>query len=235
MKKDNKPQKSLNYCGLWFRISGSKAGRDTVRVFLLAISLSFLIARPTYADNWADFKAAYARKNYAEAASILQLMANTGNSRAQYQLAILYEVGTGVVENYATANSLLLKAAQQKLPEAQEELANNLEFGRGGPPDLRQAIYWYVEAAEHGLPLAQYALGLHYSDGIGVPRNSLSALKWLILAVRSSKDPKLAGYSGKIAEYIGRLAGQEVDALEKQMTPDDIQIATRSADHWQLR
>jgi hypothetical protein len=91
--------------------------------------------------------------------------------------------------------------------------------GIGVEKSLVEAAKWHRFAAEQGTARGQYLLGLYYVDGSGVPRNYVEAYKWLSLAI--AQDDSL----GK----------DNLNALEKSMTPEQIAEAQRLAREFKPR
>lgn len=107
-----------------------------------------------------------------------QTAANTGDTSAELQLAILYAKGEGVERDYPSAARWFRAAADHGSPRAQYDLGVMYERGRGVPVDLAEAARWYRKAAEAKHPLAQYNLAVCYTKGQGVREDLPEAALW---------------------------------------------------------
>ena len=122
-----------------------------IRTGIYLLLLSCLLAHPVArADGLEDIRAAIRQRDYEKAVPLLETLANTGNSAAQYQLAALYRAGNGVPKNHERAFSWLNKAAQQNHRQAEYNLGVMYENGWGTPASEADARYWYDKAAAHG-------------------------------------------------------------------------------------
>ena len=146
---------------------------------------ALLVASPwaAYADDLTEGIAAYKRKNFRQALTLLEPLARGGSSQAQLRLGQMYYYGQGVPENDAAAFDWFSRAAAQGNAEAQAQLAGMYLYGLGPAkdapdPDLR-AAQWYFAAARQGHPEAQYSLGLLFAVGKGVQRSDKEARKWM--------------------------------------------------------
>lgn len=165
---------------------------------LTALALALVVASAFAQTPLEKAKDAAMRGNHAEALAILTPLAEQGNAKAQYNLALFYEEGAGVEKSRSEALALLEKAAAQQLPEAQLELGIMLLYGEHGmttydapamqhqsTPDQAQrerGIAFITAAAEQGLPQAQERLGHIWLEGWRVtePRDDAKqAAHWL--------------------------------------------------------
>ena len=102
------------------------------------------------ADLLAEGAAAYEAGNYGEAASIWRPLAEEGDPKAQFNLALLHETGRGVAEDPAEAAAWYERAALQGVTQAQLNLAALRQTGRGIAQNPLEALYWLEVAARHG-------------------------------------------------------------------------------------
>ena len=104
--------------------------------------------------------------------------ANLGSPKAQYQLALFYDVGDKIPENRAKAVDLMKKAATI-LPEAKYALAVWIERGYFGEPNLNEALALYKEAAEAGVQNAIKSLISIYHGGYeNFPKDPEREMYW---------------------------------------------------------
>ena len=83
---------------------------------------------------------------------------------------------------------------------------------------------WFRAAADQGNPTSQYFLGAIYAEGRGIEADPIEAHKWLGLAVANASDPQLH-----------QSASAYLEALEAEMTPEQIAEAEFQARAWQPR
>ncbi|HHJ17379.1 MAG TPA: sel1 repeat family protein [Gammaproteobacteria bacterium] len=84
--------------------------------------------------------------------------AETGDAKAQLEVAQRLATGKGAPQNVEQAYIWYLRAAKQGLAEAQYRTAEMLESGTGVEKDLAQARRWYTSAKLLGHPLAETRL-----------------------------------------------------------------------------
>jgi uncharacterized protein len=115
-----------------------------LRIVCLAILLSSVACEDRRADK------AYVRGDYDKALTDLQFLADGGESRAQYDLGLMYDRGDGVPQSDAKAMHWYERAAEQGEPRAQYNLGLMHFNGQGTPPDLVRAHYWISLSANRG-------------------------------------------------------------------------------------
>ena len=97
---------------------------------------------------------------------------------AQYQLALLYDVGDKIPENRERAIQLMRDAAQT-LPEAKYALAVWIERGYLGEPNMDWIVSLYEQAAHAGIQNAMKGLIAIYHGGHGrFPENVRRERYW---------------------------------------------------------
>ena len=107
-----------------------------------------------------------------------QKLAEQGDARAQFNLAVSYYNGDGVPQDKQKAVEWYRKAAEQGHATAQYNLAIMYKKGEGLPQDKKKAVEWYHKAAEQGFASAQYSLGIMYYNGEGVQQDKKKAIEW---------------------------------------------------------
>lgn len=107
---------------------------------------------------------------------------------AQYELARMYENGTGTETNPAKAFDYMMLAAKQKLKTAQWQTAQWYEQGYGVKQSPSLAFHWTRIAAKNNVKDAQKRLAEMYRTGYGVPVNIGAARKWEKKADAASKN-----------------------------------------------
>ena len=106
----------------------------------------------------ADFDAglaAYQTGDYVRALEQWTHAGDAGDSRAQYNLGLMYRRGLGVPVDENKAASWFKKAADHGDAEAQHNLARLYEHGTGVGRDIVEAARLYREAASQGLARAK--------------------------------------------------------------------------------
>lgn len=116
---------------------------------------------------------------WAESLATLQQQAESGNSDAQYDLAMCYWKGEkGAPKDNAKAFYWMKRSAGQGDAYAQSWVGYFYENGYGTGKDDAEAFYWYRRAAEQGNRSAQNNLGEHYYYGRGITRDFGKAAMW---------------------------------------------------------
>jgi uncharacterized protein len=104
-------------------------------------------------------------KSHDKAIQFLQMAANNGNSPAEYDLASLYNEGTGgMTIDKARACDLFEKAADQGYLKAMHNVGYCYQTGAAGKKDESKALDYYTKAAEAGVARAQHNLGVLYGQ-----------------------------------------------------------------------
>lgn len=154
---------------------------NLTKFVLVIFSLVVLAAGPGRADVHAGVEA-YKQGDYETALREFTGLAESGDPRAQYNLAVMYLKGRGVEKNLERAFDLQRRAAEGGLAAAQHGLAIMYYRGEGVDRDFEIAAKWFRRAAERGFPTSQLNLGVMYFSGQGVERNDAEVVKWITLA-----------------------------------------------------
>src|SRR5262245_39691075 len=101
--------------------------RTAVAMIVLA---AWLLPGPA-ASQLEDAAAALSRGDYATGLRIVRPLAEQGDARAQYNLAVSYEQGWGVSQDLAEAARWYRRAAEQGYSLAQHNLGEFYRAGRG--------------------------------------------------------------------------------------------------------
>ena len=164
-------------------------------------------------SSWsADFGKGYTAYNSGDFATALREwtpLAEQGNASAQYNLALMYDFGEGVLQDYKTAVKWYTLAAEQGNADAQYNLALMYKNGEGVLQDYKTAVKWYRLAAEQGHAKAQTNLGVMYAKGDGVIADKVYAHMW-----------------GNIGSSNGNENGGKLrDLVSKEMTSSQLEKA----------
>ena len=183
------------------------------------LALATLLVFGVVASSWADYQegfSAYMRGDYVRALEAFLPLARQGHADAQYTLGFMYASGLGVAKRHAAAAHWYRRAAQQGHAKAQVNLGALYQDGQGVERDFTEAVQWYRRAAAQGSAKGQYALAVMYRKGLGVPRDYVRAHMWYDLAA---------------AQNLG-IAGQERDAVARNMTSLEVNEAKTLATRW---
>jgi TPR repeat protein len=150
-------------------------------------------------------------KSHEKAIQFLQLAANSGNATAQYDLAGLYNDGTGgMTKDKTHACELFDKAAAQGHVKAMHNAAYCFQVGEGGQKDENKAIDYYRRAAESGSVRSQRNLGILF----GQLGQTEKAFFWLRIA-ESSGDTDQKSLIETTKEH---LTPTQVESAEKEIS-----------------
>ncbi|NOZ52259.1 MAG: sel1 repeat family protein [Gammaproteobacteria bacterium] len=130
-----------------------------------------------------DGISAVENEDYMSAYTMFKELAAQGDAEAQYNLAILYKQGKGVMQDADEAVNWFRKAAQQGLASAQYYMGHLYDSGEGVKQDFILAKNWYTKAAQQGNASAQSNLGVLYANGEGIKQDIVKAYVWFSLAV----------------------------------------------------
>jgi len=122
--------------------------------FLLALTFLFLFSGSVFGDDLQDGLDAIDKEDYKTAHQIFLKLAKKGHVEAQYNLALIYDLGKGVPKNHKEAVKWYRLAAEQGLAEAQLNLGVNYGLGRGVPQDYVLAHMWHNLAGSNGNEIA---------------------------------------------------------------------------------
>ena len=121
---------------------------------------------------------AFRAGNDSTARSLLTPLANSGNAKAQYWLADIYEDDdSGVKTDVAKAQALLEKSAAQGFVPAETSRAA-LSERRCNAPGFRQGPILAAQGRDLRRRQSARALGHIYALGLGVPRDRAQAYGW---------------------------------------------------------
>ena len=137
----------------------------------LPILLVLAFATGAQAQTLEDAVAAYQKGELETAAQQFAALAEAGDAKAQYNLAVLYEKGEGVAQDSDKALAWYQKAAEAGNVNAQYNLGLAYETGEGVTQDYGKARAYYEKAAAQGDADAQNNLGGLYARGDGVKKD----------------------------------------------------------------
>lgn len=186
-------------------------------VISLGLPLVCRSQSPSGYPNLEAGKRAYQQGDYAAALKQLTPLAQQGDSEAQVVLGTMYLKGQGVAKDPNQALKLYTSSAEQGNAVGQFYMGSMYLMGAGVTHDSAQGLKWLGISANQGNPDSQVLLGLVYLQGNGgVPRDLVQADMWFHLAA-SHGDP---------------LAPRQIEAIERQMTAEEISKAKALAGTW---
>jgi TPR repeat protein len=146
--------------------------------------------------------------NYPLSLFQLQEDAENGIPEAQYNLALIYDKGTGVPQSYEKSFEWFLKAANSGFDSGQFALGYMYLHGHGRDKNIVEAEKWFLKAALQGHARSQFTLGLIYDVGEGVDRSVGKSYFWHYIAMLNDylEAPGMVKYMAEImtAEEINK-------------------------------
>lgn len=140
----------------------------------------------------------------------LRAQAQTGNARAQFDLARRLTTPERGEPDYREAAEWFRAAATQGVVEAAYELGVMHTRGQGVARSPDDAAKWFRAAAEKGNSDAELALGAAYLRGEGVPQDYREAAIWF----RKAADQGSAPAAYRLAFFYERGIGVALDRTE---------------------
>ncbi|KAG9288744.1 hypothetical protein G9A89_004707 [Geosiphon pyriformis] len=116
-------------------------------------------------------------RNSEKAFELYSKAAEAGHLNAQYNLALCYAYGEGMMRNSEKAFEFYSKATEVKHLNVQYNLALSYTNRSGMTKDSEKAIELYLKAAEVGHLNAQYNLAFSYANGSGMTKDSEKAFE----------------------------------------------------------
>ena len=130
-----------------------------LRKFACAVAVAmFALTGNVNAGPFEDAVAAHDRGDFSTAYRLFRSLAEQGDAKAQYNLAIMYDEGEGVALDDAEAVRWYTKAAEQGHAKAQYNLALMYENGEGVRHNVVAAHMWFSLALARGFDRAEPAL-----------------------------------------------------------------------------
>ena len=169
--------------------------------------------------GYEEGSAAFERSDYEIALKEFKALAVQKDSRGQYALGLMYDLGTGVPLDFKEAIKWYLLSAEQGHAGAQNNLATMYAEGEGVAKDYKKAIKWYELSAQQGNFDAPNNLGAIYLKGIAVRRNYVKAYMWF-----------------HVGEMKGdRAAKKNRQFIEKKMVDEEVLEANKQVSEWMKR
>lgn len=173
-----------------------------LRSTLLAVTLIASTPATLLADGYDDGMLAYTAGQYEQAITAWTALAEEGHSRAQFNLAYMYEFGIAVPTNSEEAVKWYRRSAEQGYARAQNFLGWMYEMGKGVNQDRAEALKWLRKAADQG------------SD------DALADFR--LVAKRAQRNQELA-YKQELLDVINQQLNEAQQRYEAQQKRSDIQ------------
>ena len=130
------------------------------------ILILFFLQVPANAETHAKAILAFSRGDYVSASLIWTALAEQGDAKSQFNIAIMAENGFGIDVNFEKSLILYGLADSQNDSFAAFNLGLIYFSGSGVSKDVARGIKYLESAAQAGDILAQYKLGQIYELGI---------------------------------------------------------------------
>ncbi len=123
--------------------------------------------------------------NYKEAKKWYKLAAVKNDPKAQFNLALLYDYGKGMMPDTNEAIHFYKEAAKNNIHEAQLVLADHYFKDRQTSRNVSEAYKWYELAVKRNKHHAAYRLAMMYEAGLGGKADINKAHRYYDMASRS--------------------------------------------------
>jgi TPR repeat protein len=170
-------------------------------------------------SDYDQARSAYEGGNYAEALVLLESLARQGDTKAQYDISLMYLQGIGAKQNLQLGWSWMLKAAEGGNTTAMVELGGRFENGVDLERNSVMAFSWYRKAAAAGDPVGRYNLALMYMRGDGVPQDFVRTYAWLILSDNAG-NPAARFKMADLRDDMSELEIRQGEDLAKKLEQD---------------
>jgi TPR repeat protein len=186
-----------------------------IRLIIVSLASLVLIA----CSDYQQARSAYEGGNYGKAFVLFKKMSEAGDTRAEYDLSLMYLQGIGTPQDLTQAWYWMRQAANHGNQLAMVELGGRHEYGVDLDKDEVKAVYWYKKAALAGNSVGRYNLAKMYMDGRGVPQEPARAYAWMMLSAQTGNPIAKAEAEAYKAKF-GPKEQIQCDAMLKQLTAD---------------
>jgi len=191
-----------------------------MRYLLWVFILLMVFETPLLAlGNYESGTIAFERGDYGTALREFKVLAEQKDSRGQYGLGLMHDLGTGVPTDFKEAVKWYRLSAKQGNADAQNNLATMYAEGEGVEKDANKAAKWYERAAQQGNFDAPNNLGTMYLQGTGITRDYVRAYMWFHLGEMKGD----------------RAAKKNREFVETRMTPEEVIEANKQVGEWMRR
>ena len=191
-----------------------------MRCLLFVFMLSMIFTTPSPAlGNYEKGSIAFEQGDYKTALKEFTDLTEQKDSRGQYGMGLMYDLGTGVSMNFEEAVKWYQLSAEQGNADAQNNLATMYAEGEGVEKDAHKAEKLYERAAQQGNFDAPNNLGTMYLQGLGITRNYIRAYMWFHLGEMKGD----------------RAAKKNRGFVETKMNSEEIIEANKQVEEWMRR
>ena len=191
-----------------------------MRYLLWVFILLMVFATPLLAlGSYENGIVAFEQGDYKTALKEFTDLAEQKDSRGQYGMGLMYDLGTGVSMNFEEAVKWYQLSAEQGNADAQNNLATMYAEGEGVEKDAHKAEKLYERAAQQGNFDAPNNLGTMYLQGLGITRNYIRAYMWFHLGEMKGD----------------RAAKKNRGFVETKMNSEEIIEANKQVEEWMRR
>ena len=165
-------------------------------------------------SDYQQARSAYAAGDYTKAYQLFQGLADSGDTKAQYDLSLMYIQGIGTKQNIEQGLVWLNRAAEKGNIEAMLELGvlyQKIDTLESAP---QLALYWFEKAAYAGSAVGQYNLAHSYMDGGPIAVDLPKAYIWMSLSDATGNP--VAG--AEVAKIKASLSPQELIVAQEKIT-----------------
>jgi hypothetical protein len=190
-------------------------------IFALMLCWLLLLGGAAVAGQFDDAVAAYDQGQFDKAFAIWLPLAQQGNAAAQFNVAALYEKGSGVAQDRAEAARWYQEAAKQGDLDAQMKIAMLYEEGVGVTKDTDAARKWYRAAISNPLATrdamtAKEQARLRLAEMAGATQQVIAYDYGRYVIVRGANDACVIALQGAITTDT-RLKFDDVVASSRKM------------------
>lgn len=152
-----------------------------MRRFAWIVLLPVLVMQVACSD-YQKARRAYEVGKFTEALTMLEKLAQQGDSKAQYEVALMYLQGIGTAVNPERGGQWMLAAANNGNTTAMIEVGGRHEHGVNAEQNIMVAFTWYRRAAIAGDSIGRFKLATMYEQGLAVPQDLPRAFAWYRLS-----------------------------------------------------
>ena len=185
---------------------------------ILAFSLTFFLISNTgilKADAYQRGFQALEQRDYKTALYYLSFLAANGDTKATYNLGIMYRDGLGVRKNDVQSLTHFIEAAENGHLLGNYAVGLAFLFGRGSDTDAEAAVHYFKEAALLGHAISPVELGNLYFRGSLIRKDFVSAHFWLSLA-HDRNAPNASKYLGALLSEMNQEQKKEAFLLQQK-------------------
>ena len=180
------------------------------------------------------------------AANLYAAAAEKGSAKAKARLGLMYHEGRVLLRDYAEGTRLLCEAADMGDPDGQLNCGLALQAGRGIAADEAKGLTYIEKAADGGSVLALNVLAQHhlgkgetdkaaaYLKDAAERGNALAMFEYARILADGANPDLIGAYTYASLSVVRGLpaAGELLDTLEAQMSPEDVTAAQTAAKEW---